>query len=171
MKKLILLIALLLSCGGSDSEVNPLVGEWTFVSQENERLIRSLAHHFGSRDLAMESIKDMPTSIEDYVIRFNADLTYTDSYGANGTWSATKTVATLSEGYDVFVMPYVIMDTELVLTLGKIEMLTFLYGGVGDDELSEIVSFYITTIPYSHPNVIQLTLRRQVSGVRVVGPA
>ena len=99
MKRFIPLIALLLSCGGSDSEVNPLVGEWNFVSQDNERLIHYLAHHFGSRDLAMESIKDMPTSIEDYVIRFNADLTYTDSYGANGTWSATKTVATLSEGY------------------------------------------------------------------------
>jgi hypothetical protein len=171
MKKLIPLIALLLSCGGSDSEVNPLVGEWTFVSLNDENLIGSVAHHFGSRDLAIKSIRDMPTSIEDYVIRFNADLTYTDSYGAFGTWSATDSVATLSEGYDVFRMPYVITDSELVLTLGKVEMLAFLYGGVGEDEMSEIFSFYLTTMPYIHRSVIQLTLRRQVSGVRAMGPA
>lgn len=170
MKRLIPLFALLLSCGESEIEVHPLVGEWTFVSQDNERLIGSVAHHFGSRDLAIQSIKDLPTSIDDYVIRINADLTYTDSYGANGTWSATETVATLSEGYDVYRMPYVIVDSELVLTLGKVEMLAFLYGGVGDDAYSEIFSFYLTTMPYVHRNVIQLTLRRQVSGVRAVGP-
>ena len=86
----------------SETEVHPLVGEWTFVSLNDERLIGSVAHHFGSRDLAIKSIEDLPTTIEDFVIRFNADLTYTDSYGAFGTWSATRTVATLSEGYDVF---------------------------------------------------------------------
>ena len=171
MKKLIPLIALLLSCGESEIEVHPLVGEWNFVSLNDERLIGSVAHHYGSRDLAIKSIRNMPTTIEDYVIRFNADLTYTDSYGANGTWSATRTVATLSEGYDVFKMPYVIADTELVLTLGKVEMLAFVYGGVGEEEMSEIFSFYITTMPYIHRNVIQLTLRRQASGVRAIGPA
>ena len=171
MKKLIPLIALLLSCGRSDSELNPLVGEWSFVRLNDENLIGSVAHHFGSRDLAIKSIRDMPTSIEDYMIRFNADLTYTDSYGAFGTWSATDTVATLSEGYDVFRMPYFITDSELVLTLGKVEMLAFLYGGVGEDEMSEIFSFYLTTMPYIHRSVIQLTLRRQVSGVRAIGPA
>lgn len=171
MKKLIPLIALLLSCGGNEIEVNPLVGEWTFVSLNDERLIGSVAHHFGSRDLAVKSINDMPSSIEGYVIRFNSDLTYTDSYGAFGTWSATPTVATLSEGYDVFRMPYVIADSELVLTLGKVEMLAFVYGGVGEEEMSEIFSFYLETMPYIHRNVIQLTLRRQASGVRAIGPA
>ena len=148
-----------------------MVGEWTFASLNDERLIGSVAHHFGSRDLAIKSIRNMPTTIEDYVIRFNADLTYTDSYGAFGTWSATETVATLSEGYDVFKMPYVIADAELVLTLGKVEMLAFVYGGVGEEEMSEIFSFYITTMPYIHRNVIQLTLRRQASGIRAIGPA
>ena len=171
MKRLIPFIALLLSCGESETEVHPLVGEWTFASLNDDNLVGSVAHHFGSRDLAIKSIENMPTTIEDYVIRFNADLTYTDSYGANGTWSATSTVATLSEGYDVFKIPYVITDTELVLTLGKVEMLAFLYGGVGDDELSEIFSFYIKTMPYIHRNVIQLTLRRPVRGVRAVDPA
>ena len=165
------LIALLLSCGGSDTEDYPLVGEWVYVSRNIEGLMGVLHHHFGSRDLAEESIRDFPTSIEDYVIRFNQDLTYTDSYGADGTWNATETVATLSEGYDVFVMPYVITDTELVLTLGNAEMLKFLYGGVGEDALSEIISFYRTTFPYGLGHVIQLTFRRQSSGVRLFGPA
>ena len=68
MEKFIPLIALLLSCGGSDGEVNPLVGEWTFVSLNDDNLVGSVAHHFGSRDLAIKSIRNVPTSIEDYMI-------------------------------------------------------------------------------------------------------
>ena len=162
MKRLIPIIALLLSCGEMESEVNPLVGEWVFVEQDNERLITALAHHYGSRDLAAETVREIPTTLNNYVLKFNADLTYSDSFGADGTWSATQTDVTMSENYDILAMPYVIMDSELVLSLRRLEMLILLYKNLGDDKYSEIATVYRTAMPYFIDTpLVRLTFRRQ----------
>ena len=162
MKRLIPIIALLLSCGKMESEVNPLVGEWVFVQQDNEILINVLAHHYGSRDLAAETVSEMPTTLDNYVLQFNADLTYSDSFGADGTWSATQNDLTMTENYDILVMRYVIMESELVLFLGRVEMLILLYKNLGDDKYTEIATVYRTAMPYfTDAPLVKLTFRRQ----------